>query len=244
MLLRFPQRLARSISFTSHDYGSFPYLFGNTTLLPSAQKFKAAPMNLREIISCRYKSLLGMIQEGELVGMGTLLEKRLHIKLCNDYFRLRTDGFKTVVRSKESPISVAIDGIHFICGGHIDREREIAEGLELVHEGDCLLYKNPELTYGKLILKLNARISTECRLDVLDPFGDSLIVPQQGKITEVHSLWLESEVETALLPNSAAEMQERVAKRRASWMKKVEDFTIVDLDNALQGNPHKDSVKI
>ncbi len=248
-------------AFSSVQCGNFPYKFGNTSditpwpangssdIVEYLNKFNGN--QIRDGIGMAYLAMLTAIQDKDSAGLREMVEGRLFKRLQQEADGMRESRYEFILRNRESKVRVTLKGAWLIIGwGNIDRDTEYSERATLLGTNmpNVIAYRSLRHQKISVIMKIRAEIRSACKLDVKDPkSGETLVSPQEANDEEVHELCVEGIVLMLKMQNFFSSFIQLIRKLVDIKLHNKMDFsnaTIVDLDNALKGNCHKDSTLI
>ena len=234
----------------------FPYKFGNFEKKSNWKREWSMSHFHKEIISgirLAYRGLLVSLQSEEMLDLRKMAESRLFKRIRYDLAGLKEKGYSLVIHGMDNDIDVHIKDIYKIVGGYINRDTEYSQGLTLITvpgEMPPIEFRKlapPSLHYVTLfskqinvIYKIVANVYTSCKLDLKNAAGETLLTAQEASEPELHEITIEGITDIIPMAKSFREIME-ITRRITAQPTEIMDATVVDLDNALKGNPHKDS---
>ncbi len=252
-ILRSPS--GREFASISPEDVAFPYIFGrkSTPAPPTTKSLLAVSLmksrKLEEIVSgtkLAYRAMLEAIRGQDMSALDQMLEKRLFARVKRDSERLKSQGLVFALRNEDAEVKVELNDAYTIIGGDIDRDKELSRNPVLISSPvpGILLYANPNAPDYGTIIKMKFDVCTKLKLDMVRPStGETLVTEGAAQEEERHEFCLEGLCRPkvgkrrGLFGGAIYEMQLDLRPERFE----LSDVTIVDFDNALKGNCHKDS---
>jgi len=227
----------------------FPYQFNN--IPPKKEYGKNIPscyIKYEDWIKKSYRELLLSLEKGNIDNLSKIMEKRLFRRIQRDLDNFLDDGYKFILRNKESPIELIYFSAGRIIGGYIDRDSEFREAVGLLPTQDVIFKHYSVVSYYMQIMKQELNIidkilihlRTPLKLDVQFPNGEFLLSQEALPLAETHELLIEGMSEPVQIKSTFLEMLKMSFKFR-EIPKDLKNLTIVDLDYILKGNLHKDN---
>ena len=250
---RAPIRAFSSVS--KDEFPQFPYKFGNTAML-SKPPYKDSFVELMEVgahfkgltegARLAYRALLTSIQEQDLGAIKTMVEKRLYKRLEKDIQEIKDKGYTFALHNTDNEVNVKAKDYGFVIGGCLDRAEEHEKGLKAMKlMAPRFVIYMPNMMTGfdfnaDVLIKFKAEIRTSYKLDLKDAKGEGLLTPDELSKEELHEITLEGKIDTKELGQVSMLNIMSVSKTISKNGFKIKDAIIVDLDEALKGNLHKD----
>eukprot|EP01022_Parablepharisma_sp_SALTPOND_P005273 TRINITY_DN122052_c0_g1_i1.p1 TRINITY_DN122052_c0_g1~~TRINITY_DN122052_c0_g1_i1.p1 ORF type:complete len:263 (-),score=18.13 TRINITY_DN122052_c0_g1_i1:51-839(-) len=239
----------------------FPYKFNaNDSFLLHQKPMPRIYHKFMGQIKDLYKLFLTSIAQNDTTTLKEILEKRLFRKFTQSVYDFKAESYSFVLHNPEGPIQVYLNEVNRIVGGCIDRGTEEIEGWQLMkvkkpHYGliGYLLEQDPMISkhllfikpfaepYLNIIISMRVTIRSQFKLDLKNEEGYGVIRDLEQE--ETHELTLEGVMDTLEYSLNLIDLIKfRVAARRLPW--KLIKWTIVDVDGAMDGNKHSNSLYV
>ncbi len=175
-----------------------------------------------------------------------LMERKLYDVLANDVYNIKQRGYSVVLLNKDAEIRLALKEILFILYGHIDRNKEyderIVKATKHQYGPNALIYMRPRDGHiANAIIKLKLDVYAKMKLDFQDRKGKTLLAKGAREADEVHEICVESVMGSTMHAGNKSEVTKIT---NALVNLKFGVPVVVDVDNVINGNCHKDSDNI
>jgi hypothetical protein len=254
-MIRLSQARANG-SGTSSESGSknsppFPYLWNNTApiqrpniesgqLIVKDIEARKAQLHIASLFRREYSRLLVALSQQDDKFMKTLTEFKLFLRLVRG-LRYMNKDLKVVVQNPMAPIKVRLLHGKYIMGGYISRKREIDAKIRKARQTQqpsplVLKYVRDDIDSWRyptqFLLNLTAEIQSSYKVSLVPRAGTSADMPEtQKNQEELHYLTMEGVLFNATNAKETASANPNI-------LLALDQVVLVDLDYALDGNPH------
>jgi len=249
---------------------NFPYKFGNVSNIrnsnSASQKLASrikrdTANNFTSGIQVVYKSLLTTLAKNQINALSKFCEKNLYTTFETGLDKLNKRNYKLRVINEDKPINVEINEASLIIGGFIDREKEYKNRIRIIPMPSgtenivfCYMpdYSLKEFNAPEMIIKIHAIVRTSLKLILQNNNIENIDLNTH----ELHEITIEGDISNPIklfnfssyennymqgFLNALNTAQSNHVKAILNSEQSFANFTIVDFDNALNGNKHKDS---
>ncbi len=215
----------------------FPYRFGYRADQRDQLRRLLANENVKSGIECAYKGLLNAISEGNMANVAKMVEGRLYKKIKEDHERLEEGKFSFLLQHPQADVRATIYSETIYMSASIDRASEIQNmlGRPFIWGNFKAYFTNITDSTCPIISQLKARVETKLKLNLKNAYGELLL--DDPDLKERHDIVIEGLIYSKSMFDILTWGGYRELKQ-AVYEGSFLDVTIVDIDNALKGNPH------